>query len=331
MNKKEWGQYNTKREFWLTKEIKKFIEIKKPDIIVDPFAGDGDILNIFKNDYKIYGMDIDPQKKWPLNDSLLDIPLIRGKTLIITNPPYLYKSRSSFFSFNKTNELYFQKNKEDNLYLIALKKALEKYNDAIFIIPESFVNKIKHYKESIFSISVIEKNPFEDTDVPVCVVCFSKKNDLLDHEKKIYKNEKKVSNIKKILETKEKIKPNKKEKIIFNDPNGWLAVRLFDQVTKKNRIIFGKKDDFLYDWNKIKVSSRNYSLVSTNGFYPEKPLLFFKIANEKLESLRMETADLVLTAFKGNTKDGTRRRRLDFKTARFLIEETIEEYKKRKE
>ena len=45
-----------------------------------------------------------------------------------------------------------------------------------------------------------------------------------------------------------------------------------------------------------------------------------KEANNILKELRKNTQDIILSPFKGNMKDGRRRRRLDFKTARAILE-----------
>ena len=50
-NRAKKGQFNTKHSFWFTNPIKNFFEtkIKKVDKILDPFAGEGDILFFLKN------------------------------------------------------------------------------------------------------------------------------------------------------------------------------------------------------------------------------------------------------------------------------------------
>ena len=47
--------------------------------------------------------------------------------------------------------------------------------------------------------------------------------------------------------------------------------------------------------------------------------------NHKLNEIRSETSDMVLSPFKGNNKDGTRRRRLDYQLARYVINESMHE------
>ena len=48
------GQFNTKYNFWFNKPVKNFFEKKIKNIknILDPFAGEGDILYFLKKKYK---------------------------------------------------------------------------------------------------------------------------------------------------------------------------------------------------------------------------------------------------------------------------------------
>ena len=48
-------------------------------------------------------------------------------------------------------------------------------------------------------------------------------------------------------------------------------------------------------------------------------------ANKILNDYRKATSDVLLTPFKGNNKIGKRRRRLDFKKAKEIVEKAIEE------
>ena len=56
--------------------------------------------------------------------------------------------------------------------MIALDNMLKAQKHVVAIIPESFINSSYMQKNKIYSITVLEDNPFEDTENPVCVVCF---------------------------------------------------------------------------------------------------------------------------------------------------------------
>ena len=75
-----------------------------------------------------------------------------------------------------------------------------------------------------------------------------------------------------------------------------------------------------YDFeNNIKVSSRHISLLNINVKTKDRQK-FINVSNKIINELRKDTSDIILTSFKGNTKFGKRRRRLDFKLARAILE-----------
>jgi len=101
IKKRSLGQFFTKNNFWLKDHILEFIKITDAKIAFDPFAGDGDLLNVvqkigFK---KIKGLDIDKNLNWKINDSLINIPKIKN-SITITNSPYLtnYSAKKVFYT-----------------------------------------------------------------------------------------------------------------------------------------------------------------------------------------------------------------------------------------
>ncbi|MEZ0180334.1 hypothetical protein ['Camptotheca acuminata' phytoplasma] len=50
MKKKELGQFYTRKSIWFNEPVKEFLKdnMKSNNIILDPFAGEGDILNFLK-------------------------------------------------------------------------------------------------------------------------------------------------------------------------------------------------------------------------------------------------------------------------------------------
>ena len=172
MNKKiALGQFFTKKEVWLKEQIIEFIKNSKCKIAYDPFAGQGHLLQVAKNlgFKKIIGLDIDKNLKWQINDSLINIPQIKN-SIIITNPPYLAKQSATRKKL--TLSKYFNTSIYNDIYLIALDKMLENHKYVVAIIPESFINSNFLRKDVLNSITILEENPFTDTENPVCVVCF---------------------------------------------------------------------------------------------------------------------------------------------------------------
>lgn len=95
-NKKVLGQYFTKKDLWLKKQIVEFIKNSNCTIAYDPFAGNGDLLKLSES-YginEIKGLDIDNTLNWEINDNLKEIPHV-DNAIIITNPPYLTKYSAS--------------------------------------------------------------------------------------------------------------------------------------------------------------------------------------------------------------------------------------------
>ncbi len=320
-NKIKLGQFFTKENTWLKKHIHEFILTTEADIAYDPFAGAGDLIKISEQYgiYKTKGLDIDKELNWEINDSLVEIPSIKN-AIIVTNPPYLAKQSASRKKLVLTE--YFDNTTYDDLYLIALDKMIEAQKYVVAIIPESFINSNYKQKHLLHSITILEDNPFEDTEVPVCVVCFDGEEKPLD-QIKVYKNDLYINSLQKIEDVK--LIPSNGNKITFNDLSGWLGIRAVDSTDDHTFIKFDFKENIKYDWeNKIKVSSRHYTLVNID--VPQiKKEKFLDKCNEILSELRKESKDIVLTPFMGNTKKGIRRRRLDFRLARAIMEKAYKE------
>jgi len=316
------GQFFTKATLWLKPQVEDFIKRSGCTIAYDPFAGGGDLLKAAKeilNFKEIKGLDIDSSLEWEINDSLLNIPHIEN-AIIITNPPYIAKQSASRKKIDLSQ--YFSTSVYDDVYLIALDRMLEAQKNVVAIIPESFINSAYRLKQKIDSITILEENPFEDTENPVCVVCFDGVIKSFD-KVKVYKNTKLENTLENIQNIR--IEPSHTVKITFNTLNGWLGLRAIDSTDDKTFICFDYKENFDYDWeNNIKVSSRHFSLIDID--VPKgKRTDFIKRCNEIILQIRKESSDILLTPFKGNTKKGIRRRRLDFRLARAIMEIAFED------
>lgn len=321
MSKKiQLGQFFTGKDLWLKPHILEFIKSSPCKIIYDPFAGKGDLLDVMKrHGYdNVVGLDIDDKLSWKINDSLKKIPTINN-AIIITNPPYLAKQSAARKKIDVNN--YFINSPYDDIYLIALERMLEAQSLVVAIIPESFVNSNFKQKSKLASITILEENPFYDTENPVCVVCFDgieKDNKLI----KIYKNTELAGNFQEIMDVR--IFPHKNLKMRFNSKDGWLALRAVDSTDDNLKIHFAFKKDIPYDWeNGIKVSSRHMTLIDIELEEKQKYALI-KEANSLLKHIRIRSQSILLTPFMGNTKKGIRRRRLDYDLARAILEKAYE-------
>lgn len=321
MSKKiQLGQFFTGKDLWLKPHILEFIKNSLCKIIYDPFAGKGDLLEVMKrHGYdNAVGLDIDDKLSWKINDSLKKIPTIKN-AIIITNPPYLAKQSAARKKIDIKN--YFVNSPYDDIYLIALERMLEAQSQVVAIIPESFINSNFKQKSKLSSITILEENPFYDTENPVCVVCFDgieKDNKLI----KVYKNTELAGNFQEIMDVR--IFPHKNLKMRFNSKDGWLALRAVDSTDDNLKIHFAFKKDIPYDWeNGIKVSSRHMTLIDIDLKDKQKHILI-KEANSVLQHIRTKSQSILLTPFMGNTKKGIRRRRLDYDLARAILEKAYE-------
>ena len=318
--KRTLGQFFTEGESWLQPQVEAFITATGNSIAYDPFAGTGCLLSLAKKRInaitEIRGLDIDATLGWDVNDSLLNIPHVEG-AVIVTNPPYISNYSASRKKIGDSLQKYFDTTAYNDVYLLALDKMLEAQQNVVAIVPETFINSPYRQKRKLHSITILENNPFLDTDTPVVVVCF----DSVDKEfskVKIYKDSTYISTLQEVEDAR--LVPNDSVVLRFNDPNGWLGVRCVDTTNPNDMIRFAFKDDIDYDWEKgIKVSSRLLTLISID-VPTKKRADFVAECNKVLAHIREVSHDVILSPFKGNMKNGVRRRRLDFLTCRAIIE-----------
>lgn len=318
------GQFFTKDTVWLKPQIVNFINSTSANVAYDPFAGGGDLLNVAISKLgfsKIKGLDIDSTLSWEQNDSILYVPHI-DNAVIITNPPYISNYSASRKKVSNDLKKYFDSSVYDDVYFIALDNMLAAQENVVAIIPETFINSRYKQKNLLNSITILEDNPFNDTDTPVIVACFDSKLKSLD-KVKVYKNDILVNSLGNIELLR--LTPDNSIKLTFNDTEGWLGVRCIDSTSPTDMLHFDFKENINYDWqNGIKVSSRLFTLINID-VPKEKRKEFITICNRILNETREKTADLIFSPFKGNMKNGVRRRRLDFKTCRAIVEMAYKE------
>ena len=101
----------------------------------------------------------------------------------------------------------------------------------------------------------------------------------------------------------------------FNDSDGSIGLYAIDN-TKSASITF--IDGKLISKEKIKNTSRSVTRIS--GLPENIDLnMFIDNCNQILDEYRENTKDVFLTSFKGLRKDNMYRRRLDFKTAKKIL------------
>jgi hypothetical protein len=189
----------------------------------------------------------------------------------------------------------------------------------IAIVPETLINS-KFSKNNINRIVIIEPNPFEDTEVPICVVCF---NGIKKGKTRIYKNDEFIGLLDELITKSPKADVINLRDLRFNDVTGTIAIKGVDSTDPNIRISFLNSKELTYDISKIKGSSRAITIVKSKlidncSDTTKKEII--ETANKILNKYRNETADVLLSPFKGNNKNLKRRRRMDFALARNILE-----------
>jgi hypothetical protein len=275
------------------------------NIILEPFAGSNNLIRMLQemklcNNFVSY--DIEPQSKDVIiKDTLQDFP--QGYKVCITNPPYLAQNSA------KRRGLFYPKTKFDDLYKFALSKCLENCEYVSAIIPASFLNA-KIFRDRLSHYILLNNQMFGDTEHPVCLALFTKQAT----ETEIYEGNKYLGFLSEIEAKLPSLKQNIDMK--FNDKNGNIGLFAIDNTVQPS-IAFCKGSEI----NPSKVSNSSRAITRISIDCDAEKIL--KRLNERLNDFRSETFDLLLTPFKGLRRDNKFRRRLDYATARLLINDCI--------
>ena len=327
------GAFNTKGSSWLNPVVRDFITREfiqkntKPPVkplqsrCVDPYAGQGDMLSLCESEFgmKTSGYDIQDDLGWEVNDSLESIPR-DSEAICITNPPYLANYSAKRKSMWSMVGHYFEDSGRSDLYEIALDRCLESFDYVVAIIPETFLHST-YPKERCQRIVILEENPFEDTTFPVCVTCWVPEQ---GQDSMIYVAEKEIMRFSEMVRLKGNVSRSKR--VIFNDPEGNIGLRAVDGTKAGDRICFLPGTEFDYPRSSIKVSSRLMTYLNIPELTSEPEIAeFCERANAILASYRERSEDIILSGFKGNNKEGKRRRRLDYRLGRKIVLEALGE------
>jgi hypothetical protein len=315
------GSFYTTKSGWLTPEVRDFLEKaldQSRGYLLDPFAGNGHLLNVVKDDStlqrriaKANGFDIQGTT-WPINDSLVSIPNPK-RAVILTNPPYLANHSAKRKGVSSLVEKYFKRSTQKNLYMIALENALASADYVVAIIPETFLLS-SFPKDRLELAVVIQDSLFGDTDAPALVACFTKES---CSDARIFTGHEPIGELKQILALRKSTAT--RQKIVFNEPNGRIGLRAVDGSDGVSPIAFMPASEFSYSNKKVLASSRLMTYLDMPAVSDDKIPEIIKQANTELHEIRKNSGDLVLAPFKGNDKNGRRRRRLDYALARRIL------------
>lgn len=330
ISKKTNGQYfTTTNPFKEDAFLKWFkaIPSKKRQIIIEPFAGSNNIVQMInelkfkKPQWYCYDIEIQENNAVPeieiiQQDTIENFPVIENAYVAITNPPYLAKNSAT------RNHLDFKYPEYDDLYKKCLEVMLKNCEYVAAIIPESFITA-GLFHNRLKSVISLTCKMFEDTECPVCLALFSPEKNINKTEGfEVFKQGKleRIGTYTELNELAVKSDYNRKE-WVFNDPQGSLGILCCDNTkTASIRFVPGEQ----IDPSSIKVSSRAKTRISglPQGVNLEQ---FINMCNNILTRYRAETNDVFLTSFKGLRDDKMYRRRLDFETAKNIMGRALEE------
>ena len=242
-NKQQLGQFFTTNYKYILQNMHIPKKTKK---IIEPFAGNGDLLHfVTDKSIPIQYYDIDPKKDYiTKRDTLKDPPDYKNK-FILTNPPYLARNK------NKDKSIY-DTYQENDLYKCFLKSILtSQCAGGIIIIPLNFWCSIrkkdiqlrKSFLQvfSVLAINIFEEQVFQDTSYTTCCFQFKRKIvNKIQRETKGKEDKKKEEDSNSSSNNISKIKcyiyPSKKKlDILLNDKNNYtIGGEIYQLPTNKN-------------------------------------------------------------------------------------------------
>jgi hypothetical protein len=177
MNKRLLGQFYTTNYAYILQNMRIPSGIHS---IIEPFAGNGDLLNfIDKENYNIECYDIEPKKDFIVRRDTLLYPPNFDDAFVITNPPYLARNKSS-------DKSVFDKYNTNDLYKCFLQILIgSRCVGGILILPLNFLCSIRKgdieirerfvNKYDITVCNIFEEQVFKDTSYSICSFQFRAK------------------------------------------------------------------------------------------------------------------------------------------------------------
>lgn len=329
--KKELGQFYTTNAQYITEGLLDIFP--KDSTIVEPFAGNWDLLNLVKDKYKVEAYDLDPKNpETEKRNSILNPPDYEGKW-VFTNPPYLHKTRTK-------ERMIFEKYKVMDLYKASMITMLEA-EGGILIIPLNFIcdtdNEFRKRFLSRFKIKkfkAFEKPVFDDTLLAVCAFSFIRKDNTEQILDTIFLPEGEEKKFKLKLEEGYRIGSKlfnlkqsniKVERLTVNSevpPLSYLHVKTIDSGTEEGKIKMFLDREKCFN----KGDSRSYITLTFDKHIPLKyQEALVRDFNEKFNSYRKEYNSMFLTCFKGCGRDMIQRK-LNYTDVYSIVSNILYEY-----
>ena len=325
--KRKLGQYYTINNEYILQGL----ELPSSSSIIEPFAGNGDLLSIVpeaKRD-RVECYDIDPKQDYIVErDTLLHPPNYKGK-FVLTNPPFLARNKS------KDKSIY-DKYAVNDLYKCFLKQLMEEPSKSpvggIVILPLNFWSSNRKadvkLREDFFTnfevlrVNVFEEQVFPDTSSTVCSLSF-KRGSSIEKEIRMYLfPERKTTKFIRYVPSKcnlfmpggeifllDKSKYKIGRLTRGNDPfRTNILAKCIDDNANNPISLSIVSDDKIYVDNTVKSSARCYATLSVEPaltMTQQKRLVL--LFNEYLNSHRKKYSSLFLTNYR-ESKDIARKR-----------------------
>lgn len=181
IKKQNLGQFFTTNSNYILQGFENFIKEKE---VIDPFAGNQDLINWAKNNNckKVIGFDCDKRYTDPKNVFLNDsINSPKNYKFVCTNPPYLHKNKAK----RETKKKFFSGSHSifEDLYQVSILSILN-CEEGILIVPLNFLcaensEKIRvlfFEKFEIIKLNIFSEQVFNDTTYNVIAFYFKKKD-----------------------------------------------------------------------------------------------------------------------------------------------------------
>ena len=328
--KKKLGQFYTTNYEYILQNLKIPEYVK---VIVEPFAGEGDLINFIQNEnIKNECYDIDPKKEFINKRDTLKNPPLYDNKFVLTNPPFLARNKSK-------DKSIFDLYNENDLYKCFIKSFINtNIQGGILIIPLNFwcsirINDIKLRETflknfNIIQMNIFEERVFDDTSYTTCSFIFELKKSnipniictILPSKKNINICLNKTNNFtiggeiynlnkNKKIKVERATKSNEKSEGLTNI----LLKCIDDNIDSKIRLSIVKDTDRYID-NTPKLTARSYAtLIITPKISLEKQQNIVEKFNIYLDEHREKYNSLFLTNYRES--NSIARKRISFKLA----------------
>lgn len=271
--------------------------------LLEPFAGGNNLIGYLTEmglcrSFRSY--DIEPaHPAVTCRDTLADFP--EGYEVCVTNPPWLARNSAA------ARGLPFPDTSYDDLYKTAVGVCLEHCGYVAALTPESYIrsgvftNRLSVFVSLTFSL-------FADTGHPVGLALFTPDSGVGDVWSGMdYVG--RLGDLRQLVPHPVRGGP----RVCFNAPDGNVGLIALDNTVGPS-IRFCEPGKLAH--YRVKKTGRHITKLEVGGE------VSVAVWNEHLNRFRSVTKDTMLTAYRGVRKDGSYRRRLDWRTARGIIHNT---------